>query len=151
MNQQLDDQIFIPLRSALVELQKNLALKKDALKKKDQSHDSILDDISLGMIDILDLLQSKDLAELDLKTANLLIKKAKKRLERILTQMNVGTIEVPRSIQSEDAKYIKVVDSKPHPEYSKGEVISVIRSGYERKTKVLREAEVVTSLGYENQ
>jgi len=129
-------------------LQSENFLKNEVEKKEHEKHD-LLQDISLGIIDILDSFErveeslsekGQDKSEDAIKTINR-YRTIQKKLINFLNKYGISKIEFP------DNRLIvglcEVVETEPDSYRKNDDIVSIVRSGYIRGKELIRAAQII--------
>ena len=134
------------IRDRLVKLQQSHVVLQDQLKLAKIQMDRHVDDASLRIIDILDLIHTVPLNESNESHSNarIIIKKTEKRLTDLLRRWEVQEILIDPSGQIKPGK-ARVLEARSvaHP-VDHGTIVEVCRKGYQRGGKPIRPADVIT-------
>ena len=123
----------------VVALQRDLLNGQAEQTKMQESADNRFEVVCHGIFDILDLFKNADPQTSE--PSALFLRKADKRLRRLLARVGVTSIEIRDLIEPGKSKVVATsdVDGK-----DSGAVLEVCREGYICGEKVMRVAEVVT-------
>lgn len=109
-----------------------------------------LDDIFLGVIEILDVFNREEKIIIDHEwntsdDSKKVIKRygnVRKKLQSFLSNYSIEKIEFENNMSNDDS--CTIVETDPDPSKQEGTIISIEKEGYTRNGHILRRAEVVT-------
>jgi molecular chaperone GrpE (heat shock protein) len=144
-----DSNLIEKIEARICEIQKSHGSLQEQLKNSQNNNERNLDDFSLRIIDVLDLIGTakSNLGLDDEVNSNglLIIKKIEKRLADILKRWQVQEILFKNNlIEAGKARVLetrKVLEDVPT-----GTIIEVCRKGYQRGDKTIRPADVITAI-----
>ncbi|NCT57118.1 MAG: nucleotide exchange factor GrpE [Legionella sp.] len=132
----------------ITDLQKAHVALQDTVKTSQQQLDRTIEEASLKIIDILDLLEhQKTDSSTDMLPQHtaLIIKKINKRLIELLTRWHIEEIKLDEGLVKPGKT--RVLETQPQTESTpSGTVLKVCRKGYQRENKILRPVDVISSV-----
>jgi len=132
----------------ITDLQKMHVALQDAVKTTQQQLDRTIEDASLKIIDILDLLEHQKtdpLADTVPQHTALIIKKINKRLTELLARWHVEEIKLNEGLVKPGKT--RVLETQPQTDHAPaGTIIKTCRKGYQRADKILRPVDVISTL-----
>lgn len=132
------------IEARLTAIQQSHILLQEKLKQAQNNLDRHIDDSTLRVIDILDLIATIQPEMTDKGSSALIINKIQKRLTDILRHWQVQEINVNDGrIQ---AGKTRVVETRQASDGTpSGEIIEVCRKGYQRGNKTIRPTDVISA------
>lgn len=130
-------EMFEDLSKRIIAAQRRLAKSEAGRVESARAYDKSLDDVFLGIIDVIDLLERLSESESQPVAFN----KVVRRLTALLKRFDVHDF-VPA--HTEPGR-VKVIETRSLADHDEGAILGVSRKGYRRGERVLRPAEVISN------
>jgi molecular chaperone GrpE len=162
-NISLKDNLKRKLEKSLIQFQTTLLLQKEELASQKKLHGTEETTLFLEIIEVLDAFElifdrfEKTRLESNqehLNTKSFIntinhFKAIYRKLSRVLSSRDLQKIE----FMNEQATpgLCKVIETQVHPELPSGHIVQILKHGYQKNSKIIRPAEVITSLPKSNE
>ena len=136
---------LVEIQTRICELQKSHVSLQDSVKSSQNFFDKELNDITLRLIDILDMIGiTKSNDSVDNKSnGQIIINKIEKRIIEILKRLKVQEIIFTNNfVEIGKARVLETHEVKEV--HNSGTILEICRKGYQRGDKVIRPADVIT-------
>lgn len=136
---------LVEIQTRICELQKSHVSLQDSVKSSQNFFDKELNDITLRLIDILDMIGiTKSNDSVDNKSnGQIIINKIEKRIIEILKRLKVQEIIFTNNfVEIGKARVLETREVKEV--HNSGTILEICRKGYQRGDKVIRPADVIT-------
>lgn len=138
---------FEHIEKRIIELQQAHVCLQEELKRTQNKTERDMDEIALRLIDILDLIHLTKKSSGDVNAAPaapVITQKIEKRLLELFKRWQVQEI-VFKEDQVETGK-ARVLETRPvSSDIAPGTIIEICRAGYQRGSKTIRPADVITA------
>ena len=131
------------VEARITALQQSHIALQEQLKQAQNSLDRHIDDSTLRVVDILDMIDTIK-ANVTLSESPIIIKKIEKRLTDILRRWQVQEIDTTHG-RVEAGKTRVIETRQASNETPAGMIIEVCRKGYQRNNKIIRPSDVITA------
>jgi len=136
------------IATRITDVQKAQIALQDTVKTTQQQLDRTIEDASLKIIDVLDLLEHQKtdpLANTVPQHTSLIVKKINKRLTELLARWQVEEIKLDEGLVKPGKT--RVLETQPQTDSTpSGTIIKICRKGYQRADKILRPVDVISTL-----